>query len=394
MSRPAALTIALSLTLAASLAVGGCGKKSPPAAGRSDAAPRPSASPEPSPTSTDTTSDGDTEDGSRPAAPPPVREDGTVYAEATLMGTRVSMNVWLEREQDANQAGAAIRAAFAEIARVEQIASEWREDSEISRFTRNPAGTWVEVSPELLELLERSAAISQKTEGHFDVTFHGVGQLWSFEADSTPPTRAAIEKQLPLVDWKHIELDAERGRARLAKGGVKIGFGAIAKGYAVDRAADMLRERGFSHFIVEGGGDTYVSGKKDGRPWQVGIQDPDRRGALGSLAATNEAVVTSGNYERYFEHEGTRYAHIIDPRTGWPVPLDQSPSSVSLVADNATDADALCTAVMVMGTKKGLAWVEAHDGVEAIFVEGGVDGPAKLVVSSGLESRFVPFETD
>jgi len=325
---------------------------------------------------------------------PPLREDGTVFAEAKLMGTRVTMNLWIDPKHDAKQAGAAIRAAFSEFARVEQIASEWRADSEISRFCAVPAGTWQEVSPELYELLSRSVAVSERTDGHFDATFHAVGELWSFKEGASPPSKASIAERLPLVNYRHIELDPEGSRARLVESGVKVGFGAIAKGYAVDRAADVLREHGFAHFIVEGGGDTYVSGKKDGRPWQVGIQDPDRRGALGSLAAMNEAVVTSGNYERYFEHEGTRYAHIIDPRTGWPIPLDQSPSSVSLVTDNATDADALCTAVMVMGTKAGMAWVESHAGVEAIFVEGGIDGPAEIFVSSGLKERFVPFERE
>lgn len=310
------------------------------------------------------------------------------------MGTRVSMNVWVGPDHDAGQAGAAIRDAFGEVARVEEIASEWRPSSEVSRLAAQAGKGWQSVSPELMELLQRSKAISERTDGSFDVTFHGVGQLWSFEAGAKPPSREAIEAKLPLVDYRLIELDPPGQRARLTKPEVMLGFGAIAKGYAVDRAADVLRTHGFTNFIVEGGGDTYVSGTKDGKPWQVGIQDPDRKGALGSIAASNEAIVTSGNYERFFEHEGKRYAHIIDPRTGWPIPLEQSPSSVSLVTANATDADALCTAVMVMGVEKGMAWVEAHDGVEAIFVEGGIDSPAKITVSSGLESRFKPFPKD
>ena len=197
-----------------------------------------------------------------------------------------------------------MRAAFGEVARVEQIASEWRDDSEVSRLAATAGDGWRPVSPELFELLERSAKISAMTDGRFDITFHGVGDLWSFEEGATPPTRAEVRAKLPLVDHRKVELDPEGRRVRLARKGMKLGFGAIAKGYAVDRAADMLREAGFRHFIVEGGGDTFVSGMKDGKPWNVGIQDPDRRGAVGSIPASDEAIVTSGNYEALLRIRG------------------------------------------------------------------------------------------
>ncbi len=139
-------------------------------------------------------------------------------------------------------------------------------------------------------------------------------------------------------------------------------------------------------FIVEGGGDTLVSGSKNGKPWMVGIQDPEGRGALGAIAAHDEAIVTSGNYLRMFEYEGIPYSHIIHPKTGWPLPHDKSPKSVTIVGKNATDADAYCTAVNVMGVSKGMAFVESQADLEVLFVT----AQGEIVMSSGLKERFQP----
>jgi thiamine biosynthesis lipoprotein len=167
---------------------------------------------------------------------------------------------------------------------------------------------------------------------------------------------------------------------------MKVGLGAIAKGYAVDRASALLRGRGFQNHIVEGGGDTFVSGSKGARAWMVGIQRPDGPGTIGALSLENRALVTSGGYQRYFEHDGKRYAHIIDPRTGWPLDEADSAISVSIVADDATDADAYCTAVAVMGPKRGMAFVESQPALEAVIIERS----GEISLSSGLRERFVP----
>ena len=316
-----------------------------------------------------------------------VREDGTIFAETELMGTRVSINVWVGSGGDPLGASQAITAAINEMARIESIASEWRETSDLSRLNRS-AGEDVEVPPELIEILARAAEISADTKGLFDVTFYSVGQLWRFTPGSEPPSKAAIDAHLPSVDWRAVELDAQARTVSFAKPDMKIGLGAIAKGYAVDRASALLHQRGFANHIVEAGGDTQVSGHKGSKPWRVGVQDPNADvGRIGHIIVDedSEAVVTSGNYARYFEYQGVHYTHILDPRTGWPIPAERSPKSVTLVASNATDADAYCTAVSVMQPEEGLAFVEARPQLEAIIV-----GPDDRVhVSKGLKGRFV-----
>jgi thiamine biosynthesis lipoprotein len=326
---------------------------------------------------------------------PPVRKDGTIFADGVLMGTSISLNVWLDPGKDPAAAGAAMEAAFAEIARVESIMSEWQPTSELSRWNDAAGGEPVELSPELFEVIRRSREISEITDGAFDITFHGVGQLWKFDRGAKPPNAAAIAAKLPLVGWRGIELFDDR-RARLSKPGMKVGLGAIAKGYAVDRASAVLRDHGFTHHVVEAGGDTYVSGTKGDTPWMVGVQNPAAKlepgapNVLGALPSTNRSVVTSGTYERFFEYEGRRYTHILDPRTGYPIPASASPVSVTMVAPNAMDADAYCTAVMVMGPVRGMAFVEAHPELGAIII----DSAGKMQISKNLVHEFVRAPTD
>lgn len=324
-------------------------------------------------------------DGSTPDADadgPPVRKDGTIFAESELMGTRISINVFVGVGEGgrAKEAGDAMQAALEAMADIEDVMSEWRPHSELSRLSDAAGGEPMKVSAGLLEILARSRAIAEATGGAFDPTFHGVGQLWSFRPGAEPPTREAVAEKLPLVGWDRIELDQEKGTVRLRDAGMRLGLGAIAKGYAVDVASALLAERGFANHVVEAGGDTYARGAKAGKPWAVGIQSPGRPGVVGVLPMRDRAVVTSGDYQRFLEHDGKRYAHILDPRTGWPVEADISAQSVTLVADNATDADAYATAVAVMGPKRGMAFVEGREDLEAVILER--DGT--LVVSTGL----------
>lgn len=366
--RVLASTVALALALA-------CSPESAPGI-----ASKPESAPTPTPTPT-------RDEAPAPDEAPPIRPDGTIFAETELMGTRASINLWLAPDEDAVAAGRAIRDAIGEMARIESIASEWQGDTELSALNRAAGGTAMPVSPELFEILERAKQVSADTGGLFDVTFHGVGELWTFAPGSRPPPPEAIAERLALIDWQAIELDVATKSARLAKPGMKIGLGAIAKGYAVDRAAALLRERGFDHHIVEAGGDTYVTGTKGEQPWRVGVQDPESTGAgrIGHILARDESVVTSGNYARFFEWEGVHYTHILDPRTGWPVPAERTPKSVTLLAKDATTADAYCTAVSVMEPREGLAFVEARPELDAIIIAPNDE----VLVSSGLRERFV-----
>lgn len=314
----------------------------------------------------------------------PIRADRTVFGESQLMGTRVSINVYVGPAKSGTPAGKAITQAFAEIARIESIASEWIKESELSKLSASAGQGWRPVSPDMWELLKRSETISQATKGLFDITFHSVGQLWNFKPGSAVPKDQAIQAALSNVNHRLIELDPKGKQARLTKASVALGMGAIAKGYGVDMAAALLKSKGFANFIVEAGGDTYVSGSKGEKSWKVGIQNPAGPGAMGALQVQNKAVVTSGNYERYFVHDGVYYTHILDPRTGYPIPRDKSPRSVTVVADNATDADAYCTALAVMGTKQALEFVKQRSDLETIIV----DAKGTLHVSPGLSDIY------
>ncbi len=308
-----------------------------------------------------------------------------MFGTSELMGTTVSINVHVGPDGDAPAAGAAMEAALAEMARIEELMSEWKPRSELSRLNASAGTRPMSISAELYEVLARAGTISKQTHGTFDVTFHGVGHLWSFKPGATPPSPEAIAAALPLVDWSKVTLDEAHRTAALGSG-MKIGLGAIAKGYAVDRASQTLIERGFSNHVVEAGGDTYAAGSKGGSPWRVGVKDPDGAGSLGVLSIGERAVVTSGDYMRFFEHQGQRYAHILDPTTGWPIRRSASPKSVTLLASNATDADAYCTAVTVMGPEAGLAFVESRPDLDAVIIER--DGTVQ--VSSGLADVYAP----
>lgn len=307
-----------------------------------------------------------------------------MFGTSELMGTTVSLNVFVGPGGDATKAGVAMQDALAEMSRIEGLMSEWKPNTELSRLNQAAGGAAMLVSKEQFEVLKLSKRIHGETKGTFDVTFHGVGHLWSFKAGSTPPSAKQIAAALPLVDGGAIELDPEARTARLPIAGMKIGLGAIAKGYAVDRASALLRERGFANHVVEAGGDTYAAGSKGGDPWRVGVKDPETAGSLGVLSIEERAVVTSGDYMRFFEHEGRRYAHILDPTTGWPIEQGKSPKSVTLLAKNASEADAYCTAVTVMGTEAGLAFVESRPDLDAVIIER--DGAVRL--SSGLAGVY------
>ncbi|MEZ4448843.1 MAG: FAD:protein FMN transferase [Nannocystaceae bacterium] len=323
----------------------------------------------------------DGEDGEAP----PVRKDGTVYAETEMMGTRFSINVFVDPGRDPRDAGAAIVEALGEVDRIEGLASEWIPESELSRLNAGAGGPMVPLSEDLYAILQRSKVVAEATQGAFDPTFYAVGKLWSFTPGSRPPTAGAIEERLALVGWEGIELAGEGRRGRLRRAGMAVGLGAIAKGYAVDRASQRLKDRGFTNHIVEGGGDTYVSGTKGGKPWMVGIQRPEGPGSVGAVPMQDRALVTSGGYQRFFEFEGKRYAHILDPRTGWPLDEAESALSVSVVAVDATDADAYCTAIAVMGPERGMAYLETRPDLEGVIITRS----GEVRVSSGLRERFV-----
>jgi thiamine biosynthesis lipoprotein len=276
----------------------------------------------------------------------------------------------------------AIDAAFAEVRRVEELTSTWKPTTALSRVNEAAGGKPVTVPGELLAVVEQAIQVSERTAGAFDVTFASMGRVWDFGGEPALPDPREVQRRRKLIDFRQLEVDRARGTLRLARADMRVSLGAIAKGYAADCAGKVLRDMGFDDFIVYGGGDQLVSGSEGGKPWTVGIRDPRKKTRNFARVQIPQAgaVVTSGDYERFFVVDGKRYHHIIDPATGYPA---VGTVSVTVVAPRATVADALATGLFVLGPEKGMALVEADSELEAIFV----DEDLKVLVSSGLAKR-------
>ena len=297
---------------------------------------------------------------------PPVKLD----VSAKAMGTEVRVIAFSNPNADEKQARAAIEAAIAEIRRLEDVMTTWRP-SELQTLN-DRSGEWVTVGPDSIDVLEKSLWAGKMSKGTFDITFASMNDLWKFgdAAEAAPklPSRAEIDQRRQRVDYQKIELDRDGKRARIGKG-QRIDVGGIAKGYAVDAAARVLRREKVTDFLVQAGGDLFGSGKKpDGSPWVSGIRDP--RGSATTFFATIEledrAFSTAGDYARSFVVGGKRYHHIIDPRTGWPATACRS---VTIWAADAFTADAVDDAVFILGPEQGLALVESLPDVGAVIVD-------------------------
>jgi thiamine biosynthesis lipoprotein len=256
-------------------------------------------------------------------------------------------------------------------ASVAGVLSEWRNDSEVGKINLNP-DQWVSVGPETFAVIARALEEGKVSDGAFDITFQAMSDVWKFgsaaEAEPKVPSKAEIERRRRLVDFRKVELDLQARAVRIPKGH-SVGLGGIAKGYIVDRAADVMKQAGIRAFLVQAGGDLYGAGRKpDGSPWVSGIQDP--RGAQGQFFATIEltdhAFSTAGDYARSYVIGNRRYHHIIDPRTGYPATASRS---VTVWADDATTADAIDDAVFILGPERGLKLAEATPGVGVVIVD-------------------------
>lgn len=226
----------------------------------------------------------------------------------------------------------------------------------------------VQVPDDVYGLLEDSLEYSRLTDGAFDVTISPLVRLWrDAEAAGYVPDNVSIKIAKDKVDYRLVRLE-EDNMVFLQKQGMKIDLGGIAKGYAVDAAAGILRQSGVEHFLIDAGGDIYCAGKQEGKiPWKVGVQNPAKKDALiDELKLTDKAVTTSGNYERFYEIGGKKFSHIIDPTTGYPQDLVQS---ATVIAPTAQEADAFSTALCVLGAKKGIDIINALDDVEAMVVQ-------------------------
>jgi len=301
--------------------------------------------------------------------------DTIVTRSAPHMGTVVTLTV---AARDESTGVHAIERAFAEIARLEQMLSSYRPASDLNRLNAQAGTGPVRVPRELSELTFAAAAIAAQTAGAFNPLMGPAIKLWGIPHDPHVPSPGELRALLPLIELTGLGVRPKQATIALALPGMALGLGGIAKGYTADRVVGLLQAEGMHGGVVEISGDVRTFGLGPGRrPWRVGVRDPrGSRAPLVVMEITDGAVSTSGDYERFFELEGVRYHHILDPRTLMPA---RGLISVTVLAPRAIDADALATAVLVMGAVEGLALVERSAGIEALLI----DRDQQRLVSTG-----------
>lgn len=284
-----------------------------------------------------------------------------------LMGSRFEFTAVAENEATAWEA---IRAGIAEVERIERLISSWDSQSQTSAINRQAGIAPVEVDRELFDLIYRAKKVSKLTQGAFDISFASMERIWTFDGgEHAMPPAGRVAEAAALINWQDIELDADKNTVFLRNPGMRIGFGAIGKGYAANRAkAVMSKVTGLKGGVVNAGGDLIAWGDS-AQPggWTIQIADPnDRDRALAWLQVNDLAVVTSGDYEKFAFIDGQRYAHIVDPRTGYPT---TGTKSVTIVCPDAELSDALATSVFVLGPENGMNLINQLQGVECLIVD-------------------------
>ncbi len=292
-----------------------------------------------------------------------------------IMGTEVSVSLWSD---DPDQGRQALEEVFAEAERINRLMSTYIDGSEISEINRLAAERPVVAGEELFRLIQRSLDISVLTHGAFDITYDSVGQHYDFRERQRPDTET-VDAEKKNIDYRYIQLDEASSSVRFLKDGVRINLGGIAKGYFVERGVNVLRDLGIESAIVTAGGDTRLLGDRRGRPWIVGVQDPREEEEVAIyLPLADEAISTSGDYERFFDEDGTRYHHIIRPSTGEPA---GGVHSATVFGPDAVFTDALSTSVFVMGVDKGLTLIATLPDYESIVI----DSEGSVYYSDGLQ---------
>jgi len=289
------------------------------------------------------------------------------YNKVTLMmGSRFEI---IAVSSDSLAAAEAIDAGYHEINRIEQLISSWLPHSQTSKINNMAGKAGVKVSKELYDLIYRSLKVSALTNGAYDISFAGMEPLWKFDGQEVYrfPDSARLAKAAQIANYKKILLNSAKSTVFLAEPGMKIGFGSIGKGYAANQAMSVMKAFGINSGMVNAGGDLITWGKnKEGKAWSIGIADPNAKDQMFAwLSIQDMALVTSGDYEKYFIYRNERYGHILDPRTGYP---SKGIKSVSILCQDVELADALATAVYVMGEQKGMALIDQLNGIEGLII--------------------------
>ncbi len=283
-----------------------------------------------------------------------------------LMGSRFDITVIANNEKEGNNY---IDLAISEISRIEKLISSWDENSQTTLINNNAGLRAVKVDEELFQLIQRAIKVSRLTKGAFDISYASMDRIWKYDGSMTQmPSEESIKESVKKVGYQNIILNVENYSVYLKLKEMKIGFGAIGKGYAADKAKALLKSKGVVGGIINASGDLNAWGKQpDGKDWMVAIVNPlNKEKVFSWLPMHNTAVVTSGNYEKYIKFNGELYSHIIDPRTGYP---SKGILSVSVFTENAELADALATSIFVMGVETGLDFINQLKGVECIIID-------------------------
>lgn len=323
----------------------------------------------------------------------PMRTPAKAEREMFKMGTIVRISLYGTSEKRLNEA---LDMTMGEISRLEALLSANVPSSDISKINRIAGERPVRVSEETGFLLERALEWSELTDGAFDPTVGRVVKLWGIGTDAAAvPDDALIRQTVSFTDFKKVSVTHEQGETYVRTGiGQMIDLGGIAKGYATDRIIELLAKEGITSALIDLGGNIAVIGSlPNGREWKLGLQHPSKsRGEyFGTIGVTDTSVVTSGPYERYFESNGVRYHHIFDPRTGYPAGSDLE--SVTVISRCSTDADALSTALFVMGSEEGLLFLSGLENTDAVLVA-RKNGENLVYVTEGINKTFMLKSSD
>jgi thiamine biosynthesis lipoprotein len=291
----------------------------------------------------------------------PARAEWMQRTEA-IMGTRCYVELWADDPVKGNEA---IDAVMAEFRRIDDLMSHYKPESQLSQINAHANDEPVQVDKELFDLIKLSTHYSQITEGAFDITYASVGYLYDYRRH-IHPTEEQIRQALPAVNWRNMLFDDTHHTVRFEHPGMRIDLGGIGKGYAVDRGTEILQARGIRHALVTAGGDSRIIGDRLGRPWLVAIRHPDDPSKVVTrIPLSDSAVSTSGDYERYFDEDGVRYHHIIDPRTGHSASRVRS---ATVMAPTATQTDGMSKTAFVLGADKALEIINRMPEYDAVFV--------------------------
>lgn len=302
-----------------------------------------------------------------------------VFKEKTsVMGTDLEITVSTDSKEKAQKA---FDTVVSEMKKIEDEMSEWKEGTYVSEINKYAGKKAVAVPDDLFKVIWASLVVSDLSGGAFDITWASMRGVWDFRrGHERVPSPEEVREKLKLVDYRDIVLDEKKKTVFLKREGMAIGLGAIAKGYAVDRATLAIAKEGIKDSIVKAGGDMRVQGTDNGAPWEIGIKHPRKKELLAKLRLSNVSISTSGDYERFFIKDNVLYHHIMDPKTGYPA---RASMSVTILAPDTMTSDALSTAVFVMGPDRGLELVGRLKGVEAIIV----DSNGKMRISPGINLK-------